>query len=71
MLANKDSHLLRLLKLFDDHDMQDKYAGDVGDFGKFALLRALCDGRQLGICWYRTDSVLETTNDGKHLDYLQ
>ena len=38
--------------------MQDKYAGDIGDFGKYGLLRWLCgdrgDGRQLrlGVIWY-------------------
>src|SRR4051812_10597954 len=51
--------------------VQDRYAGDVGDFGKFALLRALCHGRALGVCWYRTDGSRETSNDGKHLDYLR
>ena len=50
--------------------MQDRYAGDVGDFGKFALLRALCGGRSLGVCWYRTDAAEEKNNDGRHLDYL-
>jgi hypothetical protein len=32
--------------------MQDRYAGDVGDYVKFALLRHLCPGRRLGIAWY-------------------
>ncbi len=40
--------------------MQDKYVGDVGDFGKYGLLRALCgltgseagDQLSLGIVWY-------------------
>jgi hypothetical protein len=51
--------------------MQDRYAGDVGDFGKLALLRVLAPGRRLGICWYRTAGAGETTNDGRHLTYLQ
>jgi hypothetical protein len=50
--------------------MQDRYAGDVGDFGKLALLRALGPHRRLGICWYRTEGSGERTNDGRHLDYL-
>jgi hypothetical protein len=50
--------------------VQDRYAGDVGDFGKLALLRALSPGRRLGVCWYRTDGVGETNNDGRHLAYL-
>lgn len=37
--------------------MQDKYVGDVGDFGKYILLNELCKnspkGIKLGINWYR------------------
>jgi hypothetical protein len=51
--------------------MQDRYAGDVGDFGKFALLRAVAPGRRLGVCWYRCDGAGETNNDGKHIAYLE
>lgn len=51
--------------------VQDRYAGDIGDFGKFALLRALAPGRRLGICWYRTDGSGESNNDGRHLAYLR
>lgn len=50
--------------------VQDRYAGDIGDFGKFALLRALAPERRLGICWCRTDGSGESTNDGRHLAYL-
>ncbi len=32
--------------------MQDRYVGDVGDFVKFGLLRAIGEGRRLGIVWY-------------------
>lgn len=51
--------------------MQDRYAGDVGDFGKFALLHALMPGRKTGVGWYRTSGEREKTNDGRHVDYLQ
>lgn len=51
--------------------MQDRYAGDVGDFGKFALLRAVSRGRQLGVCWYRCSGAGENNNDGRHVDYLR
>jgi hypothetical protein len=50
--------------------MQDRYAGDVGDFGKFALLRAVSSGRRLAVCWYRSDGAGEHNNDGRHVDYL-
>ena len=38
--------------------MRNKYVGDVGDFGKYGLLRALCKGNEhrpdlrLGVVWY-------------------
>lgn len=33
--------------------MQHRYVGDVGDFGKYALLNALaCSGLRLGVIWY-------------------
>jgi hypothetical protein len=51
--------------------MQDRYAGDIGDFGKLALLRSLSPGRKLGVCWYFCTGRGETNNDGKHTKYLQ
>ena len=51
--------------------MQDRYAGDVGDFGKFAILRALAGMRRLGVCWYRSSGAGEQNNDGRHVDYLK
>lgn len=49
--------------------MQDRYAGDVGDFVKLGLLRALSPGHQLGIVWYRYPD--ESHNgDGRHTTYL-
>ena len=55
--------------------MQDRYAGDVGDFGKYGLLRWLCgpdaDGPalRLGVLWYRFEDA--TPGDGKHVSYLK
>jgi hypothetical protein len=51
--------------------MQDRYAGDVGDFGKFALLRALGSDLRVGIVWYLTSELNENNNDGRHLKYLE
>lgn len=49
--------------------MQDRYAGDVGDFVKLGLLRALSPGRRLGVAWYRFPN--ESHNeDGRHTTYL-
>jgi hypothetical protein len=55
--------------------VQDRYAGDVGDFQKLGLLRALTqpDGSptlRLGVCWYRTADEIHNA-DGKHIGYLQ
>jgi hypothetical protein len=53
--------------------MQDRYIGDVGDFGKFGLLRALCghDSPQLklGIVWWLVPDEAHN-EDGKHTKYL-
>lgn len=58
--------------------MQDRYVADVGDFGKYGLLRRLAgmtggNGEtrmKLGVIWYLTPSCLGNPNDGKHLYYL-
>lgn len=52
--------------------MRHAYVADVGDFGKYGLLRALHRGRpayQLGVVWYLTDAR-EENNDGRHNGYL-
>lgn len=52
--------------------MKDQYAGDIGDFGKYGLLRALCDGGgvRLGMAWWMTPNEARS-NDGKFISYLQ
>lgn len=53
--------------------MQDRYVGDIGDFGKLILLRDLCkavgSNAKLGVNWYHVDQS-ESTNDGRHIEYL-
>lgn len=50
--------------------MQDRYAGDIGDFVKLGLLRALASNHRLGVAWYRFPD--ESHNkDGRHIDYLE
>lgn len=61
--------------------MQDRYTADVGDFGKFGLLRHLAGIRvdaepklRLGVIWYLTDDAIvasDPANDGKHISYLE
>ena len=52
--------------------MQDRYAGDIGDFGKYGLLRALCgDDLRLGVLWYAFEGDRkQAPNDGRHTSYL-
>lgn len=47
--------------------MQDRYAGDIGDFGKFGLLQALSDeGFRIGVNWYKTSPIRqEIAKDGR------
>ena len=48
--------------------MQDRYVGDIGDYAKYGLLRALSKGKKLGVAWYlRPD---EDNDDGMDLQYL-
>jgi hypothetical protein len=50
--------------------MQDRYAGDIGDFGKYGLLRMLAaPPLSLGIVWYRIPDALRGT-DGQRTGYL-
>ena len=49
--------------------MQDKYVGDIGDFAKYSLLRALSYDYTLGVSWYLVPD--EGNNDGRHIDYLR
>ena len=62
--------------------MQDRYAGDIGDYGKIGLLKALqTQGLSVGVNWYRvepmdTEKKADGTykqEDGKYLipEYLQ
>ena len=49
--------------------MQHRYAGDIGDYMKFAILRALSPGRRLGVGWWLYPD--ESHNgDGRHVSYL-
>ena len=49
--------------------MQNRYVGDVGDFGKYGLLRAVVSPIRLGVVWYLHPD--ESHNfDGKYTGYL-
>ncbi|MDE2746260.1 MAG: hypothetical protein OXI41_09820 [Chloroflexota bacterium] len=52
--------------------MKDQYAGNIGDFGKYGLLRALCKGGEvrLGAAWWMTPDDPHSS-DGTLVDYLR
>ena len=57
--------------------MQNRYVGDLGDFGKYGLLRALCSPNEadagpvlsLGVAWYLVPDESHN-DDGRHVRYL-
>src|SRR5881628_3576408 len=62
--------------------MQDRYVADVGDFGKYGLLRVLCNTTghesgprlRLGVVWYLFDSKEERKRkpgDGRKTGYAK
>jgi hypothetical protein len=49
--------------------VKDQYSGDVNDYRKYGILRALAEaGLSLGVCWMLTPDDGRT--DGKHTSYL-
>jgi hypothetical protein len=50
--------------------MQNRYAGDIGDFVKISLLQHLGLGRRLGVAWYLFPDE-EHNADGRHIAYLR
>jgi len=52
-----------------NNNMQDRYAGDVGDFGKIGMLRCIEKlGIKVGVNWYLVGDESHN-NDGKHIGY--
>ena len=51
--------------------MQNRYTGDIGDFGKLGLLRCLQQtGLSIGVNWYLAP-IAEQNGDGGHVRYLE
>lgn len=52
-----------------DTCMQDRYAGDIGDYGKNALLKSVENaGLRLGVNWYKSKTAeIEKNADGRYL----
>src|SRR5262245_26380818 len=51
--------------------MRDRWVGNIGDFGKLALLRHLMGGRRLAICWYLTGQRSDALGHDRHFAYLE
>ena len=50
--------------------MKNQYVGDVGDYGKYSLLRFFANsGVKIGVNWYLTEN--DGSKDGKHTTYLK
>jgi hypothetical protein len=55
--------------------LQNQYVGDIGDFGKYGLLKNLCFDNdkprlKLGVLWYLFPDEMGK-NDGKYVEYLE
>jgi hypothetical protein len=48
--------------------MQNRYVGDIGDYLKLGILRALSPGRRLGVAWWLYPD--QENRDGRHIGYL-
>lgn len=49
--------------------MQDRYSGDIGDYVKLAILRAMAPGQKLGVGWWLYPDE-DHNGDGRHVGYL-
>lgn len=52
--------------------MQNNYIGDIGDYGKYGLLRTVCNvGLSLSVNWYKVSPTkMGKQDDGKFTNYL-
>lgn len=50
--------------------MQNRYVADIGDYLKFAILRALCPSRRLGVVWWLFPDESHNADGGRR-EYLQ
>ena len=51
--------------------MQDKYVGDIGDFGKYILLNEICSEFKLGVNWFYVNEEKQTEDQGYRYRYLK
>ena len=52
--------------------MKNQYVGDIGDYGKYSLLRAFTDAKvKVGVNWYLTENDKNKPGHGGLIDYLK
>ena len=51
--------------------MQDKYVGDIGDFGKYILLNEICKEFKLGVKWFYVNEEKQTDDKEYRYRYLK
>ena len=70
-MEGPDPHFVQGIEIVEE-ELQNRNAGDIGDFGKYGLLRSLARGTELslGVCWYLHPDE-DQRNDGGHTQYLQ
>src|SRR3954469_25385617 len=56
-------------KISDLGKMQNRYVGDIGDYLKLSILRALSPGYRLGVAWWLFPDEVHNS-DGRHVEYL-
>ena len=49
--------------------MQNRYVGDIGDYLKLGILRALSPGYHLGVAWWLFPDEAHN-RDGRHIGYM-
>jgi hypothetical protein len=69
-----EKFLVHLVNPICHYSMQNRYVGDINDFGKYGLLKNLCKdpGLQLGVNWYLVSdehAAKENNNDGQQIRY--
>lgn len=68
-LLSSDAPARTASKVWEDY-LQNRYAGDVGDYVKLAILRQLSPGHRLGVLWWLYPDE-DHNADGKHVAYLK
>ena len=61
--------LERPLEVWPPRIMQNRYVGDIGDYLKLSILRALSPGYRLGVAWWLFPDEAHN-GDGRHVGYL-